>query len=352
MRCASVTRTARVRTPGARTVIASASAAMLMVSAVAAPAHAQTCSVASTPASVPNQFAQDACVKAADIFSFLSPQVGVALSGGNVMLGEGGSLGGWGKRSFVVRVTAVDGRVPSNDISFSTSGPASSNLGAERAPVPVPSFDAAIGLFRGIPVGLTNVGGVDLLLGVTYLPGITRDQFSIETEGNGIAATVGVRVGLLQESALVPGVGVSVMRRRLPTTSISYFTGNDTLSVRDTKVSTTSIRLTANKRFGIFAIGGGIGEDRLDSRTSVQATLNETVQGVPARAVATLDGLRDETTRGTVFVNASLGLAMAQLVVELGQSRAGDIRNTLNTFGNRQANEAYQYGSIGFGFRF
>ncbi len=335
-----------------KTALVQTAAALMLVAAVRSPVQAQTCSVTSTPASVPNQFAQDACVKAADIFSFLAPQVGVALSGGNVMLGEGGALGGWGKRSFVLRVSAVDGRVPSNDIAFSTSGPASSNLGAERAPIPVPSFDAAIGLFRGVPVGLTNVGGVDLLVGVTYLPGVTRDQFAIETEGNGIAATVGVRVGLLQESAVVPGVGVSVMRRRLPTTSISYYTGNDTLSVRDTRVSTTSIRLTVNKRFGLFAIGGGIGEDRLDSRTSVQATLNETVQGVPARAVATLDGLRDETKRGTAFVNASVGLAMAQIVFEIGQSRAGDIRQTLNTFGNREANEAYRYGSIGFGFRF
>lgn len=311
------------------------------------------CAVTSTPAGVPSGFAQDACVKANDIFLFLAPQVGVALSGGNVMLGEGGTLGGWGKRSFVLRVSAVDGRVPENDVALTfTAAPVASDFGAQRVPVPVPSFDAAIGVFRGVPFGLTNIGGVDLLVGATVLPSVTQDDFTVKSEGGGVAVNYGVRIGLLQESAAVPGLGVSIVRRRLPTTSISYFTSNDTLAVLDTRVSTTSIRLAAHKRFGLIGIGGGIGEDRLDSRTTLEATLNESVQGVPSRAVARLSELRDETTRGTAFVNASFGLAAARLVLEAGQSRAGSIRETLNSFGDRRANEAYTYGSIGFGFRF
>lgn len=337
-----------------RGVVKCAMFAAAAIVAIGAPqsAEAQQCTVTSTPAGVPPIFAQDACVKASDVFRFLAPQVGVALSGGNVMLGEGGALGGWGKRSAVLRVTAVDGRVPANDVSLSVNGPVSSNLGAERVPVPVPSLDVAIGIFRGVPVGLTNVGGVDLLVGVTMLPSVSRDRFEIDTDGGGIATNVGVRVGLLQESAVVPGVGVSVMRRRLPTTSISYRSGNDTLSISDTKVTGTAYRLTANKRFGLFAIGGGIGQDRLDTRTSVAATINETVSGVPVRGEASIAELRDETNRGTAFVNLSLGLAMAQVVLEVGQSRAGTLRETMNVFGDRQANEAYRYGSVGIGIRF
>jgi len=324
-------------------------ASMAEAQAVTAP----QCSVTSTPVGLPSGFAQDACVKANDIFLFLAPQVGVALSGGNVMLGEGGTLGGWGKRSFVLRVSAVDGRVPTNDVQLSlTAAPVASDFGAQRAPIPVPSFDAAIGVFRGVPFGLTNIGGIDLLVGATVLPNVSRDEFRVESDGGGVAINYGVRVGLLQESALVPGVGVSVVRRRLPTTSISYFTANDTLGVLDTKVSTTSIRLAANKRFGLMGIGVGIGEDRLDSRTSIEAVVNENGGPLVYRAVARLDELRDETKRGTAFVNASFGLAMAQLVLELGQSRAGSIRDTFNSFGDRRANEAYTYGSVGFGFRF
>ncbi len=342
---------ARARATGVRpAIVVTALSAALYMPSLGAQTTPQ-CSVTSSPAGLPAGFAQDACVKANDLFLFLAPQVGVALSGGNPMVGEGGSLGGWGRRSFALRVSAVEGRVPENSVPLSlTLAPTSSNFGAQRVPVPVPSFDAAIGVFRGVPFGLTNIGGVDVLVGATLLPSLTRDEFTVESEGGGVAVNYGVRVGLLQESAVVPGVGVSVMRRRLPTTSISYRTNNDTLSVLDTRVSSTAIRLTLNKRFGLFGIGGGIGEDRLDTETTLQAVINENVSGTPARAEARLEA-RDETRRGTAFINASFGLAMAQVVLEIGQSRAGSIRETLNTFGDRKANEAYRYGSIGFNFR-
>ncbi len=314
-----------------------------------APAAAQTCGAAGLIAG----YVQDACVKSADIFRFLAPQVGVALSGGNAMLGEGGALGGWGKRSAVLRVTAVEGFVPENDVSFgSSTQPISSNFGATRVPLPVPSLDVGIGLYRGVPVGLTNVGGVDLLLGITVIPSVSRDQVSVESDGGGVAASVGVRLGLLQESALVPGVAVSVSRRRLPTSSTAYFTANDTIAVNDTKVSTTAVRLTANKRFGLFALGGGIGRDNISASTSAVATLNERVSGQPVRAVVVTGLLEERTSRNTAFLNLSLGLPFAQLVLEVGQSQAGDIRETINTFGDRRANEGYRYGSLGFGFRF
>lgn len=336
-----------------RGVVKYAMVALAAIGATGTPhvARAQQCTAGINGGASPI-FVQDACVKATDVFRFLAPQVGVALSGGNVMLGEGGALGGWGKRSAVLRVTAVDGRVPANDVPLSLDGPVSSDFGAERAPVPVPSLDLAVGIFRGLPVGLTNVGGVDLLVGVTMLPSVSRDRIDIETDGGGIATNFGVRVGLLQESALVPGVGVSVMRRRLPTTSIFYRTGNDTISITDTKVSGTSLRLTANKRFGLMAIGGGIGQDRLDTRTTVGAIVNESISGVPVRGQANLSDLRDETNRNTAFVNLSFGLAMAQVVLEVGQSSAGTMRETVNVFGDRQANEAYRYGSVGIGIRF
>jgi hypothetical protein len=72
----------------------------------------------------------------------------------------------------------------------------------------------------------------------------------------------------------------------------------------------------------------------------------------PIRAVARIADLRDQTTRNTAFVHVGLGLARSQLVLEVGQSQAGDARALLNRFGDRRANEAYRYGSLGFGIRF
>ena len=325
--------------------------ALVLGTAPQAAAQSGTCEIFGIPSAAPLQL-DDACRKSEDLFRFLAPQVGVALSGGNVLLGEGGTLGGWGKRSAVLRVTAVDGRVPSNTVALSPTGPVASDFGATRAPIPVPALDVGIGLFRGVPLGLTNVGGVDLLLGATFVPNVSRDEFNLSSEGRSLVGTVGVRVGVLQESALVPGVGLSVMRRRLPATSVTYRTQDDTLGVFNTRVSSTVYRLTVNKRFGLIGLGGGIGRDELDTRTNVEAVINETVAGQPVRTVAALRDVRDRASRSTAFVNASFGLARAQLVGELGRSQAGELRETLNTFGGRRANEAYTYASLGFGIRF
>ena len=316
-------------------------------------AQAQGCTVSISGAAVPPGYGADACQKSRDLFLFLAPQVGTALSGGNVMLGEGGALGGWGKRSLVLRTTVVEGYVPLADISLSGAEALQpTNFGAQRAPVPVPSLDVAIGLLRGVPVGLTNVGGLDVLVGLTYLPRVSRDGFSLEPDGSGIAATLGARLGLLQESAAVPGVGLSVLRRRLPTTTARYTSGNDSLGVIDTRVATTVIRLTAKKHFGVFGLGGGIGQDRHDTRTELDAVINETVSGTPVRGRIAATDYRFTTSRTTFFGNVSVGLPMAQLVLEVGQSRAGDLRETVNSFGDRRANEAYRYASLGFGVRF
>jgi hypothetical protein len=316
-------------------------------------ASAQGCTVATTGGQVPAGFGADACQKARDLFVFLAPQVGTALSGGNVMLGEGGTLGGWGKRSIVLRTTVVAGFAP--DAAVSISGRPElqpTNFGAQRIPVPVPSLDVAIGLFRGLPLGITNVGGLDLLLGVTYLPEIARGAFSLAPQGNGVAATVGARVGLLQESLLVPGVAVSVLRRQLPVTSVRYSTGDDSLAALDTRIATTVFRVTAKKHLGLFGVGGGFGQDRHASSARIEAIVNETVQGAPVRGLMAANDLEFTTTRSTAFVNVSIGLPIAQLVLEAGQSRAGDIRQTVSTFGNRQSNEGYRYASLGVGLRF
>jgi hypothetical protein len=337
----------------ARAVATALLAAVVAGVAPSGVAQAQGCFVGVSGGPVPPGFGADACQKARDLFVFLAPQVGTALSGGNVMLGEGGTLGGWGKRSIVLRTSVVEGYAPEATVNISGSAALEpSNFGAQRVPVPVPSLDLAIGLFRGVPVGLTNVGGVDLLVGVTYLPDITRDQFTLSPDGNGIAATVGARIGLLQESAIVPGVAVSVLRRRLPTTTARYTSGNDSLGLVDTRVSTTVFRLTAKKHFGLFGLGGGFGQDRHSTSTQLEAVVNETVQGVPVRGQIGADDFSFTTTRSTFFANVSLGLPIAQLVLEVGQSRAGDIRQTVNSFGNRRANEAYRYGSLGIGLRF
>lgn len=326
-------------------------AAVLPMSELGAQTTAGTC--VATVSVVGITAGQDACTKARDLFAFMLPQVGVALSGGNPVLGEGGTLGGWGKRAVSVRVTAVDGSIPDNAVPIALQGASrSSNFGAMRAPVPVPSVDAAIGLFAGMPAGLTNLGGVDVLLGATYMPDVSQNEFSVAPQTSNFAFSYGVRVGALQESSLVPGVSVSYMRRKLPTTTLGYASGNDSISVSNLAATSNSLRLVVSKRVAIFGVAAGVGRDQMESTAGVDAAVNETVLNVPNRAAIRLSDLRNAVTRNTAFVNASLGLSILRLVGEYGYSAAGETDPTTNTFDGRKANEGYRYGSLGITVRF
>lgn len=333
-----------------RMTVAAAAALIAGVNAAQAQTTSGTCTV--SPA-VAGGSGADVCQKGRDLFSFLVPQVGVALSGGNTILGEGGTLGGWGKRMLQLRVSAVDGRVPANDVPVRVTGAAaSSDFGAQRVPVPMPSLDAAVGLFKGVPLGLTNVGGVDVLLGASYLPTIEEDDFELSPTGSNWAFSYGVRVGALQESSLVPGVSLSFMRRKLPTMNFGYGSTNDTLRVENFALTSNALRLAASKRFLVFGVAAGVGRDQIEGTSSLRAAVNEQILVTSQRFSAALPNLRTKVSRNTAFVNASLNLVVLRLVGEYGWSSKGESLNTLNTFGSHQANEGYRYGSVGLTVRF
>jgi hypothetical protein len=120
---------------------------------------------------------QDACQKAVDIFQYLAPQLGSAITGGNATLGQGGALGGLGHFSLGLRVNAVKGSLPQIDDASATPVPIGARATPYRledAPVPMPTIDGSFGIFRGFPVGVTNVGGLDLLVSASYIPKIEK----------------------------------------------------------------------------------------------------------------------------------------------------------------------------------
>jgi hypothetical protein len=295
----------------------------------------------------------DACRKALDLFAFVMPQVGVALASGNPVLGEGGTLGGWGKRLLSVRLTAVDGAVPKNTVPISNAGAATpSDFGASAAPIPVPSADLAVGLFSGVPAGLTNLFGVDAILSGTYLPSVTNDDLRLSPTTANFAFSYGARVGLLQESSLVPGISVSYVRRKVPTMNLDFRPGNDTISLRNLGATTNSLRAVISKRIAIVGLSAGVGRDEIEGTGSMTAVVNETLLGAPLRSTTALAAMRTKTIRSTVFASASFGLPMLRLVGEVGWSGEGDPETTLNTFGNRLPTDGYRYGTLGIAVRF
>jgi len=296
---------------------------------------------------------QDACQKAIDLFQYLVPQLGISITGGNATLGQGSTLGGLGHFSVGIRVNAVQGSLPQvNDVTPSVQGAVSSQYETEDQIIGLPTADLAIGLFKGIPLALTNVGGVDLLVSAAYLPEFDGEGVSIRVPDGSLKLGFGARVGLLQESLIVPGISATYLRRDLPTTTITAATGSDSLYVGDLSVKTDAWRVVASKSLLFLGIAVGGGQDRYKSSADVRASVAPRPPFTTTRYTAAPTSAIEQTlTRTNVFANLSLNLLLLKLTGEIGQVSGGEI-STFNTFNGKQAADSRIYGSIGARFGF
>jgi hypothetical protein len=301
---------------------------------VAMPAVAQT---SQCPASsIQQAVTQDACQQAIDLFKFMAPQLGIAITGGNATLGQGGALGGLGHFAVEVRGNLLAGDVPQLQTPSTTGAVRRTNYPTKRQLLGLPAVDGSLGLFKGLPLGLTNVGGVDLLLSAFYVPKVTADNVTVDPSTS-LKIGYGLRLGLLQESLLVPGVSVTYFRRDLPTTTITGTTTNATLTVRDFDVKTTAWRLTASKNLLLISLAAGVGKDNYDQ----SATALGTVSGQSSQTV----NLKQTLNRTNYFVDASLNLLLAKIVGELGMVSGGTVQ-TYNQF-DTAPDKSRLYGSVG-----
>ena len=293
---------------------------------------------------------QDACQKAIDLFRYMAPQLGTALAGGAPTLGQGGPAGGLGHFSIGVRVNAVMGKLPQvQDVPLSVQGAERDTYPLENQIIPLPTADLALGLFGGIPLGITSVGGVDLLVSASYLPEFEADNIKVEVDGSSIKFGFGARVGLLEESLLVPGVSVSFLRRDLPKIHMTARAQSDSLQVRDLDIQTTSWRVMASKSFFMFGAAAGFGKDRYESSTTISARVAaRTVPPTPAVTAGPID-IEQSVSRTTMFFDLSMNLPFFKIVGEIGQVSGGDIE-TYNQFDGSKADDSRTYGSIGLRF--
>ncbi|HUR91219.1 MAG TPA: hypothetical protein VMY38_00950 [Gemmatimonadaceae bacterium] len=335
-------------------VIASAVLAAPMAAQQANP-DAQ-CPPGTTTAGIPNQqrATQDDCQKAIDLFKYLAPQLGTALAGGAPTLGQGGPTGGLGGFSFGLRVNGVMGDMPQAqdaNVQPDVNGVQRDTYRTEGQIIPLPTADLAIGLFGGLPLGVTSVGGLDVLVSATYLPEFEADNIKVEADGSSLKFGLGLKLGLLEESLVVPGVSVSYIRRDLPKINITARSGADSLQVRDLDVQTTSWRIMASKSIFMFGVAVGGGKDRYESGTIISArTAARTVPPVPAQTAGPID-IEQTMTRTNVFLDLSFNLAFFKLVGEIGQVSGGKVE-TYNQFEGSKADDSRTYGSIGIRFGF
>jgi len=290
--------------------------------------------------------------QAADFFQYMAPQISAAIAGGSPTLGQTSSLGGLGHISVGVHGTALAGSLP--DVSkFPTcyTGAYSAQLETNSQVIPGAGADAAIGIFRGLPLALTNVGSVDLLLSATYLPSYDDNNVSLTEPDGSLKIGYGARVGLLSESIIVPGVSLTVMRRDLPTVDIAANSNaTDSLFVTGLKMNTTSWRIEASKSLVLFGIFGGIGRDHYES--TVSAVRASVVAGALGRTNTTLNPSPEQKLdRTDIFGGVKLNLLFFKLAAEVGRVSGGDV-TTFNTFTGSEPGAARTYGSVGLRFGF
>lgn len=293
----------------------------------------------------PAQIAQDACQQAYDVYQLLSPQLGLALTGGNATAGQGSVLGGIGHFSVGVRVNGFKGPLPdfSNpDFTPRTTGASPARtLPTTSQFVGLPTADAAIGLFRGLPLALTNVLGVDALLSASYVPDINKSDVAINPHTNWQFG-YGVRVGLLSESIITPGVSVTWIERDLPTTDITASANNSRIDVLDAKVKTNAWRVVASKNLILFGVAVGAGRDHYAQSATVTGTISQGILSGSATAPQTNQSL----DRTNIFADLSFNLPLFKIVGEIGQASGGTVA-TYNSFSGGRADRSQVYGSIG-----
>lgn len=312
------------------------SAVALTVAITPSRAAAQTCSN-------PSQIG-DACAVASDFFRYMAPQFGTAIAGGSHTLGIGTNLGGFPHFAVALRANAVLGNFPTIDnVQLGAANPR--NFAVEDGGAAMVTADFALGLTKGFNLGVTRIGGIDLIGGVTYLPTLEEDAFSLTPQSN-ISVGLGARVGLLQQSALIPGVAFSYMKRDLPTVDVAASADDgSTFDLNDFSIKTSSWRLSAQKNLLLFQLGAGIGGDTYDFSTAANVTV---VDGMISQTGSFTD--KASMSRTTMYGSLGINLFLVKVVVEGGQVTGGSMP-TQNTF-DTPADEKRLYANVGLRISF
>lgn len=314
-----------------RILVASFAVAALTMSAPAS-AAAQGCTTGAPEAN-------EACATGRDLLLYMAPQLGTSLVGGSHTLGIGTNLGGLFHFAIAVRANAVMGSLPDIDNVGANATPVSQNYAVKDQYLGLPTVDFALGLTKGFNLGVTRIGGIDLIGGATYVPEITEDDFSVTAPDGSLSIGYGARIGLLQQSALIPGVSFSWMKRDMPTLDMSTTSdGGDTFSIDNLSIKSTSWRLAAQKNFLLFQFGAGFGKDNYDFNADVAASVDNGAYTGSFNA-------SQDMSRTTMYGSLGINLFLVKIVGEVGQVSGGSAP-TFHTY-DTAADAKRMYGTVG-----
>ncbi len=312
-----------------------------------AAAQGGTIDVQCKAGTVTERATQDACQKTVDIFQFMAPQLGASLIGGNAVLGEAGSLGGFGHFSLGLRGNVLRGHLPQvNQVTPEITGAVATSYPVEEKPIGLPALDVALGILPGADLGHFTVLGVDALVNIAYVPDVTSGDFTLRVPDGSLKLGFGVRVSIVQESEFTPSISVSFLQRDLPSVDMQATPGSDELRVSGLSLTSDAWRGVIGKSIGPFSVAVGAGKDHYDASATVDVTVNRTSLSfnLPGFEVA------QSLDRQTLFADFAVNLPLVKLVLEVGQVSGGTL-STFNTFGSKRADDALQFASLGLRLR-
>ncbi|HEU0301063.1 MAG TPA: hypothetical protein VFR37_16485 [Longimicrobium sp.] len=278
-------------------------------------------------AGVPSE-ARDECEVVAQAVDAAQPQLGILMAGGNPTLGTastgGVRLGVIPRVSLTARLNVVGARLP--DIRQEADGE------ADKFTLPAPAVGAnlSVGLTQGFSLApmIGGFGAIDLLGSVSVLPlSLLEDDFG----ENAFSWGAGVRMGLIRESFVTPGLSVSLMYRSLGEVSFGdVCDGTETIIAQNRfdcdgdgdfgeirfGLDNWSARAAISKRFLGLGLTAGVGYDRFDT----DADFAVRAPGPPSGAeqVYRFDQIVVDNDRWSAFVDASFTVLVGSLVAELG----------------------------------
>ena len=335
----------------------------------AAPAAAQEESdLAATCASVPAE-ARDVCLTVAQGAESAQPQLGILIAGGNPVLGTastgGVRLGFLPRVSAGVRLNLVFARLP-DIVADQTGGAVQAVNDVVGVPAPALGGNVSVGLTQGVSLAPTigGFGAIDLLGSATWLPFRALGVEGFDESTPDFAWGGGVRVGLLRESFVTPGVSVSVMYRRLgevgfgevcPGTETPAGGGEAICAGEEGDVgefefdlSGWSYRAAVSKRLLGVGLTAGVGFDDYDSdvRYGVRYQVTNST-GQTLTRVRRSPTLKVDNGRWSAFLDGSFTLLVASVTAELGWMQGGDAIQGFPSASDFDPGEGNFFGSLG-----
>jgi hypothetical protein len=265
--------------------------------------------------------AQQTCEAALDLARAYFPLAGMVVSGGNPVLGEGGTAGRPGAVTLTFRVNGFHLHVP--DLTSIDADGTVRERSSVLAPAPV--VDIRVGIFPGLASGFLSIdglGSVQLVPNEDFADGLRADSDAVKLGPVSLGFGLGARIGVMSETDVRPALSVSVMHRRIPRVGYGDVTAGDRVQA-DANLNAWNVRGTAAKHFGVLMLAAGGGWNHFSGRANGAYHVSALPGGQGTLSLPLDQG------RWLGFVDAGLGFGMLRITGEIGYQ--GGVDQHLNT---------------------